>query len=1280
MMAEEIVQRLGFETGDAITNIDLLKSSLEGLNASLTASASAIRIFNSAGGGFEKAIADLTGKVDQISQKLESGFSNLKAQPVSFDTSAALNQINQLTSAWGRVTSTGPEKAFKQQFASMKASLSDYVNQNQLTRDQVIQAFAGTLSGSTPAINGLKNKVAELKTAFNSIGSSAGEGMGQLTGFISQLGRIIAFRAIISTLNDIGNGISEGTKSAADFSLRLGQISAITDDTSISLNQVRKSILETSTAFARPLDETTLAYYQTLQNQVGNAAESMYVFQQAAKLSAANVAPLNDSVNLVTAAIKGWNLNIQEAGNLSGMFFEAIKIGRMEASDLADILGRVGPTARQMGVSVQEAMAAVAIMTQQGTRADTAITQLNAVMSALIKPTKDLKKVMLEKWGVENAEQAVAKFGGLLGVLKGLENITGGTSNEMAKFTANVRALRGEMGLLGPNAKAAEDALNRLSDASVSTADIASKTTLDTAGGRYKQSVQELANAWTKLGEEMLPILTIIAKVKTAIVDWASSTAAQVAMAGVSIGVLIGLFRTYISAVNIATAATLRWTIALLTNPYVLITVGTIALGVAIATMFDNSRNRMKQYFDDFDKRAQKQSEDYKQQLTEQSQAQKQELAKQLQEQLAVTTRMSTILNSYYASIRQQMTAVVTTVKSRFTAILSAEQNYIQKAIQAESEAAQKIAALKTQGATQAITVANKEYNLKMLGMTKERQTQLQLLRGDQLRAEALSKLSSAKTPEDLAIVNELLQQAQAYYEQSAAGADNLQKQRTALTSSLNVEKDRQKVTEKQINLTKQDAQNAKGQVGSATLLLTKTQDLFKTYEDGLKAISKAKTAEEFAAGITKVTSAWGELNALIATQAPQAKDFLGLSTIHNTIVQQLQDLPALNLQVMLDMKSLTQQLEAPMATLSAAQQKTAGVAGWTDLGGSMTDTAIALNKAMQTNAASIITAKQVALDIKSQIEALSTKVPSGDAFEQYLNKIKAFEPQLMTQVANVQSAMTNLLRTDPMDTESFNTRLDLLKQKISEFMQSLKALPNRGAGLNINDLLNTDDFLRAVNITVSQVSDKFKELNNLDPIQLKLNKAEFENQLKGINSILEPLKTSTQEVGDKATVISNRMSDTNTILPQIAAGYYGISTAAGGVVAQCNNIYAAATQALAQVQALLSAQASAGVTAAYGAVIHRATGGGVRWTDTVNAMLTPGEVVVNASAAKQFYPQLNAMNAGSHPIFRDKGGPVTNVGDINVSVNGGDTSQQTIKSIASGLRRGMKRGTITLN
>ena len=77
--------------------------------------------------------------------------------------------------------------------------------------------------------------------------------------------------------------------------------------------------------------------------------------------------------------------------------------------------------------------------------------------------------------------------------------------------------------------------------------------------------------------------------------------------------------------------------------------------------------------------------------------------------------------------------------------------------------------------------------------------------------------------------------------------------------------------------------------------------------------------------------------------------------------------------------------------------------------------------------------------------------------------------------------------------------------------------------------------------------------------------------------------------------------------------------------------------------------------------------------------MLGQNETVMTAAATRKWHSQLVAMNAGVQPSYHSQGGSTTNIGDINVSVTGGDTGRQTARSIANELRRELRRGTSKL-
>jgi TP901 family phage tail tape measure protein len=99
-----------------------------------------------------------------------------------------------------------------------------------------------------------------------------------------------------------------------------------------------------------------------------------------------------------------------------------------------------------------------------------------------------------------------------------------------------------------------------------------------------------------------------------------------------------------------------------------------------------------------------------------------------------------------------------------------------------------------------------------------------------------------------------------------------------------------------------------------------------------------------------------------------------------------------------------------------------------------------------------------------------------------------------------------------------------------------------------------------------------------------------------------------------------------------------------------------------------------------HGGYMKRFAGGGSVGSDNIPALLSAGEFVLNKESARRFLPQLVAMNSGAARF--DSGGEVVNnnIGDINVTVQGGDSSEQTVRGIGAALRREIRRGTIRFN
>jgi uncharacterized protein YukE len=100
------------------------------------------------------------------------------------------------------------------------------------------------------------------------------------------------------------------------------------------------------------------------------------------------------------------------------------------------------------------------------------------------------------------------------------------------------------------------------------------------------------------------------------------------------------------------------------------------------------------------------------------------------------------------------------------------------------------------------------------------------------------------------------------------------------------------------------------------------------------------------------------------------------------------------------------------------------------------------------------------------------------------------------------------------------------------------------------------------------------------------------------------------------------------------------------------------------------------------GGMMHLAAGGftkfasgGSAWgagQDRILGAFQKGEFVMNKQDTAKWYPQLVTMNSGGRMAASPEGN--VSVGDISISVQGGDTSEQTIRDIAHGLDRAVRR------
>jgi hypothetical protein len=170
-----------------------------------------------------------------------------------------------------------------------------------------------------------------------------------------------------------------------------------------------------------------------------------------------------------------------------------------------------------MGVQFHEVGAAFAAMSRTGTDAASGATQLNAILSGLLKPTKQAEDA-LNSMGLSSAglKQQI-KDEGLLSTLNTLKTAFDSNADAAQVVFPNIRALKGVLDLLGSGVEVNRGIFERMND-TMGMTQTAFDATAQSAEFRLRKAMNSSKESFAQLGATLLTgFLPIFEQVSTVI-------------------------------------------------------------------------------------------------------------------------------------------------------------------------------------------------------------------------------------------------------------------------------------------------------------------------------------------------------------------------------------------------------------------------------------------------------------------------------------------------------------------------------------------------------------------------------------------------------------------------------------------------------------------------------------------------------------------------------------------------------------------------------------------
>lgn len=284
--------------------------------------------------------------------------------------------------------------------------------------------------------------------------------------------RKVAFtlNSVVAATFFVAQGLKFTAGAAAEFQNAQAKMIGLTNNSREAIERMSPALKTLAVTYGQSLTDVEQAAF--LATSVLPAAQSLKVLDAAAKASVAGLGKMGPVVQLITEALLKYKDAGYSAAQVTGILIQSVRSGQIDPATFAQSFGRVITVAHALGISLNDAASAMAVLTRTMPSARRAATYVIAAMRGLLKPSKGSSQAMEEmgmalgRVGVNFQHfRQIARTQGFAVALQEMvntvhkfieENKKAGQStkdfaSELAKEFPNIRTYIGVLALAGAN-------------------------------------------------------------------------------------------------------------------------------------------------------------------------------------------------------------------------------------------------------------------------------------------------------------------------------------------------------------------------------------------------------------------------------------------------------------------------------------------------------------------------------------------------------------------------------------------------------------------------------------------------------------------------------------------------------------------------------------------------------------------------------------------------------------------------------------------------------------
>lgn len=367
------------------------------------------------------------------------------------------------------------------------------------------------------------SKNASLSNKLTAVGSTA-----------ETVGKTILKTVGVATVT----GLVASAKEAGQLNKELANIGTLSVPTE-RLQQFKKEIQDIAIATGKNTSDISEGTYQVV-SAFGDAPDTMKKVEINAKAAKAGLATTADSIALTSAVTKAYGDTTAGAvQHVADLAFKTVELGQTTFPELAENMQQVTSLSKQLGVSQEELFGSYATLTGVTGSAAEVQTQMKAVYTALLKPTKNMQSAV-SKLGFSSGYTMIKTLG-FAETLKALVKATDGSDEALLSLFNNQRALPAVLALTGAQADTFSQKLEKMKNASGAATKAFEVQTdgIAKTGFTLEQAKVKIQVAAQKFGDSAAPLIADVAdlidKASTALSNLSESQRKSIINTGIGI-------------------------------------------------------------------------------------------------------------------------------------------------------------------------------------------------------------------------------------------------------------------------------------------------------------------------------------------------------------------------------------------------------------------------------------------------------------------------------------------------------------------------------------------------------------------------------------------------------------------------------------------------------------------------------------------------------------------------------------------------------------------------